>query len=867
MAQGKDQMSKGKTFSRIAFVSILSLLIALALFCAYNIIEWGKMPDYGYGFRTAIGIRVIGMVMETGRKAGLAVGDRILKINGKTVKDYREMHAIRNKKIGEENTYLVEREGRQFEIVIKNTPLGFTDSFLRSGFAYIAGLSYLLIGVLVFLMKPHQRTSWVFLLFCSVLGIFFMLFYKVGLMNPFFLENFNILGYAFAPAVFIHLALTFPVERDLIKKHPSAQFLPYIASALLFFSIRLAVPTMLDSPQRLLIIFIVYFILAVSVFLGSCLQLRFTSRSEIVKIRSRMILLGVGISASLPLVDTFLNTHFRVYLVPNFNYYIPFFVIFPAFIGYSIVKHNLFDFDAIIKRAYGYVVTTVSISGVYVLIVALFNYFFGNLELTHSPIFSLIFVLAVVFLLNPVRNRVQKFIDRVFFRLEYDYQEVIGKISETMRSLLNLDQIGKFIMQTVSGTMFIESGRLMLLNPSQKLFEPLISKSKESSPGGAEALDQEVPKNLDHSYPAEDQKVIPAQGNDSSRWALPANDPFIQLLAEKKKEVTSYDLQEDPFFQKGGQACKQAFNRLEATLVVPLIYEDRLSGFLSLGDKKSGKFYRREDINLLKILANQGAVAIENARLFQENLEKHRMEEELNIARDLQMSMLPRSCPKIPGFNIAATSIPAREVGGDFFDFIEMREGKLGLVVGDVTGKSVSGALVMAASRSIFRMLSEEQLAIGDIMGRANRRSRKDIRGGMFVALLYAVLDGRSKIMRFCSAGQTLPVGFSSETGKAALQETLGDKFPLGILDEADYQETQIRFEPGDRVVLYTDGIVEAMNEKKEIFGFERLLKIIEETGSGDAESILKELLANVKVFSGAAAQHDDLTAIVIAAE
>jgi sigma-B regulation protein RsbU (phosphoserine phosphatase) len=290
-------------------------------------------------------------------------------------------------------------------------------------------------------------------------------------------------------------------------------------------------------------------------------------------------------------------------------------------------------------------------------------------------------------------------------------------------------------------------------------------------------------------------------------------------------------------------------------------------GLLNLGNKKSGKSFNRQDIDLLHAVANQGAVAIENARLFQENLEKQRMEEELNIARDLQMSMLPASCPKIAGFDIVAVSTPAREVGGDFFDFIEMGENKVGLIIGDVTGKSVSGALVMSSSRSVFRMLSEESLNVGETMIRANRRMKKDIKSGMFVALLYAVLDSRDRTLSLCSAGQTQPVHYHGMSGKADLVQTEGDTFPIGILEEADYQETIIPLGPGDRVVFYTDGIVEAMNPNREIFGFDRLQQVIREACIMDAESLLKEILARVAEFTEGAAQSDDLTAIVISSD
>jgi sigma-B regulation protein RsbU (phosphoserine phosphatase) len=243
------------------------------------------------------------------------------------------------------------------------------------------------------------------------------------------------------------------------------------------------------------------------------------------------------------------------------------------------------------------------------------------------------------------------------------------------------------------------------------------------------------------------------------------------------------------------------------------------------------------------------------------------MEEELNIARDLQMSMLPASCPESEGFKIAATSTPAREVGGDFFDFIQMEEGKLGLVIGDVTGKSVSGALVMSASRSVFRMLSDEQLNVGEIMIRANRRLKQDIKKGMFVALLYAVLNSQDRTLSLCSAGQTQPIHFFAEKSNVSLVETEGDTFPLGILDEVDYRETKLRLAPGDKVVFYTDGIVEAMNEKGELFGFERLLEIAGKEKTSSADAILHHILEEVKDFAGSAVQHDDITVIAVSVE
>ena len=267
-------------------------------------------------------------------------------------------------------------------------------------------------------------------------------------------------------------------------------------------------------------------------------------------------------------------------------------------------------------------------------------------------------------------------------------------------------------------------------------------------------------------------------------------------------------------------------------------------------------------------LAFLGAVSIEHSRLFKEVLSKLRMEKDLSFARDIQMSMMPSSCPTIEGYQIAASSTPAREVSGDFFDFIDIDEGKMGFVIADVTGKSVSGALVMTASKSVFRLLSEDQLSVGEIMKRANLQIKKDITKakGMFVALLYAVLNVDDKSLGMCSAGQTQPILFSAKTGEAKLIETEGDAFPLGIIDDPDYQETQLQLYSGDLITFYTDGVVEAMNKKGKMYGFDRFLDVIKRNGGLDVDAgkFLEKLIDDINSFVGKAEQHDDLTIVVI---
>ena len=828
-------MSLEKLFSgkRVWIYFTLLVIAALGMFSlyTYNIIRWRNSPDFGWRTMYDSGPNFVAEVFARGEEAGLRVGDTILAINGQTYNSFDELFfKIRHPDLGSVNSYAVVRDGKTVEINITTGRLGLKTVLKRSGFLFMGGLIYAIIGTLVFLMKSRARESLLFLVMTYLIGIRLSYAGPSDLFHPLTLFDIRNLFNIFLPASLIHLALRFPKTRTFIRKRPWLLAIPYLFSLILFVLMEAFSTAYWNIPSTLILIYNLYTLITILVFLISIVWNFLKDPSVLIQLQSKVIFLGIIIGFFIPAGDLVLRSLLKIYVFPDPALgFAVFMTAFPLSIGYTIIRHDLFAIDTIIKRTYGYILTTGGIAGVYALFVFLTNLAFGRFEFTKSPLFPLIFILAVVFLFNPIRNRVQKFIDRVFYRLEYDYQETVQRISEALRSLLHLDQIGKSILDHSVGVMFIESGSVMVLNPKENLYESITEPS------------------------------LPMK--------IPTEDPLIEKISTRKKEVTIYDIQEDPLFEKVREACKRTFEQLKATLIVPLIYEDRLTGLISLGSKKSGKFYRREDINLLKTLANQGAVALENARLFQENIEKSRMEEELKIAHNLQTSMLPDKAPIIEGFSIVARSIPAREVGGDFYDFIEITEKgakRLGIVVGDVSGKAVSGALVMAASRSIFRVLTETNESVEEVMNRANARLHRDVKKGMFVALLYAVLDPKEKTMTFSNAGQVQPILCSPEKSKAEYIDTKGDRFPLGIVTECHYQEMRVSLKQGDILVFYTDGMVEAVNDKGELYGFERFLTSIEEGRELRADELLEKLINDIMLYVGKVEQHDDLTAVVV---
>jgi phosphoserine phosphatase RsbU/P len=831
-------MTKRLQLANLLFIGLTVLILTISAVSFVRAFSWINRPFPGFLLYPFLNVGSFSSGDWPGKAAGVEYLDRILAVDGRLIQDGKDVLAIVSKKPqGTMVNYLFESRGARKSVFVPVAIFSVKDFLLIFFIPFFAGLLVWLLGFIVYLLKPKTSTSWVFLILCCGIAVYGITGFEI--QSTYLLLHFNAVATVLFPALFFHLGLIFPHRKALVNRSPALEYIIYLPALILFGLLEAFFIThgrelswmpdfwVISSSTRVFTLFCALSMIAFVI------HSTFTAPSPVARQRARMILFGLSVAFIPPAVLMLGTLTVGVYFPFNL---IPFFVIFfPASIAYSIVRHNLFEADAIIRRTIGYAVVTVIVIGLYSAVSVTLNVFVGQYELAKSQAFPILFTFGVILIFNPLKNRVQSFVDRVFFRKEYDAGQIIDKIGGAITSLQDLGQILKSLTQTFITDMFVNTSSVMLLSPGGSAYQVLLAEGE-----GKQGV----------------EKVV-----------IDRESPIVGIIEKGKKELTRYDVLEDPKYKTVSESCGAAFEALNAMLMVPLVFRDRLIGLLTLGEKKSGKIYNQQDLNLLHTIARQGAVAIENARLFQENLEKQRMEEELNIARDLQMSMLPAVCPQIEGFQIAAVSLPAREVGGDFYDFIEMGEGKVGLIVGDVTGKSVSGALVMAAARSVYRMLSEEGLSVDEIMSRANRRAKKDMRKGMFVALLYALLDAGERSVTLCSAGQTQPIHFSAKEGRAILVQTEGDTLPIGIVDEVEYKETRLELAPGDMLVFYTDGIVEAMNNEGVMFGFERLLDIAGQSKDMSAEQVLRSIMDKVKEFSDGAVQHDDLTLIVTSVE
>ncbi len=240
---------------------------------------------------------------------------------------------------------------------------------------------------------------------------------------------------------------------------------------------------------------------------------------------------------------------------------------------------------------------------------------------------------------------------------------------------------------------------------------------------------------------------------------------------------------------------------------------------------------------------------------------------EFNVARDMQAQMLPASSPKVDGLSIKARSIPAKEVGGDFYDFLALEDGRFGVVIGDVSGHGLSAAMVMTAAMGTVRFAAEGKTQTNEVLNMVSARLNKDTQSNMFVALFYGIFDPKTKQLHYTNAGQTMP--YLHRNGKTEFlpQAENSDRFPLGIVPTTIYEQLTIDLHSGDRLVFYTDGIVDAMNGNFESYGFDRFSESIRRNSDCTPADAIERLVAGMKLYSGDANFHDDVTLVIVEIE
>ncbi|HUB27022.1 MAG TPA: SpoIIE family protein phosphatase [Tepidisphaeraceae bacterium] len=362
--------------------------------------------------------------------------------------------------------------------------------------------------------------------------------------------------------------------------------------------------------------------------------------------------------------------------------------------------------------------------------------------------------------------------------------------------------------------------------------------------------------------PDQDELVIKAAYNLSAEYL---NKGPVQLstavvdrvaLSPKGYEYVR-NMTTDPRVHYPAEAKREG---IVSMLSVGMRYQGKAVGVLRVYTASEQSFTPLR-INLMKALAAQAAAAIENARLLADSLQAQQLERQVQMAAEVQQRMIPQTPPNVPGLDLAAVYVPCYGLGGDFLDFIVLPYDNLGLAIADVSGKGIPASLTMASVRAALRAQVDNVYYLYEVVRRINAMVWRDAKVGEFVTLFYGVLDAGNRRLTYCNAGH--PPGLLLRDGK--ITELGGDNMVLGINPEETYKQNMIDLRSGDLLLLYTDGLTDAMNFEKRTYGRQRLIEAFKEAGrdGASAETVAQHILWDMRRYAGLSRPTDDVTMIV----
>jgi phosphoserine phosphatase RsbU/P len=446
--------------------------------------------------------------------------------------------------------------------------------------------------------------------------------------------------------------------------------------------------------------------------------------------------------------------------------------------------------------------------------------------------------IAAYFSIRKVGDRLRTWVDRRFFRENFNAENVLSELSEQVRSIVETKPLLEMVAGRISETLHVQQVAVLLGGGG--FYSP------------AYAMGYSTPPTV----------------------AFPGKTGTAMLLKSQKEPARVFLNDRDSWvYREEGISDEERgkLATLRSELLLPLAVRDKLLGFISLGPKRSEEPYTGSDVRLLKSVAAQTGLALENANLMQtvadEVAHRERLNREVEIAREVQERLFPQKLPPIRGLDYAGHCRPALGVGGDYYDFLALPHGQLGIAIGDVSGKGIAAALMMASLQASLRSeatRAPENLAAA--VGNINRLVFEASSSNRYATFFYGQYNPAEGRFDYVNAGHNAPILFHQSGSDDTLVRLEPGGTVVGLLEDALYVQGSVRLRPGDILVAFTDGISEAMNLDDEEWGEERLLEAIQTVRGGSAEELLKHLFEAATRFAGAAPQHDDMTLVVLRA-
>lgn len=516
------------------------------------------------------------------------------------------------------------------------------------------------------------------------------------------------------------------------------------------------------------------------------------------------------------------------------------FFLFPLTLAYVIVVHRAMDVRVVIRQGLQY---TVARGGVRALRLAIgIPLGLGIVSLVQhqqqNSLFSYLIIgigVTVWLLLRRLLEALRGWVDRRFFRDAYNAEQLLSELSDNVRSIVETKSLLATVAQRISEALHVS--RLAVLTGAGGSFQPAYAIGYESVP-----------------------TVLFGE-----------NAATVRQLSKEKEPTRVYWDDPDSWIHKASGMGAEERARLAALtpeLLLPLSVKEKLLGFISLGPKRSEEPYSPADLRLLRSVAAQTGLALEIARLTaamtEEVTQRERLNRELEIAREVQQRLFPQELPSIAGLDFCGACRPALGVGGDYYDFLCLPEGKLGVALGDVAGKGIAAALTMASLQASLRAEAPGTENLPSMIRKVNRLLYDATAVNRYATFFYAQYEPETRRLDFVNAGHNPPLLFRACAADSEPQGLDVGGTVLGFMKDYPYASADVILEKGDLLVAFTDGISETMNKADEEWGEASLIQTVRGCHRASASEIIDRIMSAADAFAAGAQQHDDMTLVVL---
>jgi len=488
----------------------------------------------------------------------------------------------------------------------------------------------------------------------------------------------------------------------------------------------------------------------------------------------------------------------------------------------AIIRHQFLDVRLVFRQSLIYSLASAILVGLYIVVVLQSRRFLTPLFGEQAEIVSYLFIVFVLLMFQPISNWIDNVIRSMFMRTRTDYRTIIERFSRQIISMFDPRQLRQTIDETLKTAMLVECVYFVLYDDRE-----------------------------------EEYVLLAGDANPVSR-TIRRNDLMlrgINLLDSPTPYDSLADYEED-------SELAETLKELRVRLILPMKDAEHLLGFLALTSKVAGYRYTAEDYNLLGVLSNQAVSALTNARLYVESLERMRLQEEVNMARQIQLNLLPSSPPSLPRFAICALSTPSRTVGGDFYDFLPQPEHhRCGIVIADASGKGMPAALLIAQIQAIIHSEVNNGNSISTMLTNMNQQVVQSTSPEAYVTLFYGELDTQTNVFHYANAGHNHPVIVRSDGSCEPLD--VGGPI-IGALPLMQYTSARVQLNPSDVIFFFTDGLSEAMDDDGHEYGEDRIREFVKNQRDQQPDRIMQAILDDVHQYDPTSPPRDDTTVIAV---